>query len=54
MNDVPGPASSRIAAEIRGQIQSGELAAGERVPSTREIIGVGVLPWRQPPRCWRL
>jgi DNA-binding transcriptional regulator YhcF (GntR family) len=37
MNDVPGPASSRIAAEIRGQIQSGELAAGERVPSTREI-----------------
>jgi DNA-binding transcriptional regulator YhcF (GntR family) len=37
MNDVPGPVSSRIAAEIRGQIQSGELAAGERVPSTREI-----------------
>jgi len=37
MTDVTGPASSRIAAEIRGQIQSGERAAGERVPSTREI-----------------
>ena len=37
MTAVTGPASSRIAAEIRGQIQSGERAAGERVPSTREI-----------------
>ena len=34
---MTGPASTRIAAEIRGQIQSGELAAGKRVPSTREI-----------------
>jgi DNA-binding transcriptional regulator YhcF (GntR family) len=30
--------SSEIAAEIRRQIQSGELSAGDRVPSTREII----------------
>jgi AcrR family transcriptional regulator len=37
MNDQTGPASTRIAAEIRGRIQSGELAAGKRVPSTREI-----------------
>jgi len=37
MNDLTGPASTRIAAEIRDRIQSGELAAGERVPSTREI-----------------
>lgn len=37
MKDLTGPASTRIAAEIRGQIHSGELAAGERVPSTREI-----------------
>jgi AcrR family transcriptional regulator len=29
--------SSEIAAEIRREIQSGELAAGDRVPSTREI-----------------
>jgi AcrR family transcriptional regulator len=37
MNDLIGPASTRIAAEIRGRIRSGELVAGERVPSTREI-----------------
>ena len=37
MNDLIGPASTRIAGEIRGRIQAGELAAGERVPSTREI-----------------
>jgi AcrR family transcriptional regulator len=37
MNDVTGPASTRIAAEIRDQIQSGVLVAGERAPSTREI-----------------
>lgn len=30
--------SSEIAAEIRRQIQAGELSAGDRVPSTREII----------------
>jgi DNA-binding transcriptional regulator YhcF (GntR family) len=37
MNDLAGPVSTRIAAEIGGQIRSGELVAGERVPSTREI-----------------
>jgi AcrR family transcriptional regulator len=30
--------ASEITVEIRRQIQSGELAAGDRVPSTREIV----------------
>jgi DNA-binding transcriptional regulator YhcF (GntR family) len=38
MNELPGTPSTQIAAQIRGQIQSGELAAGARVPSTREIM----------------
>jgi AcrR family transcriptional regulator len=38
MNVVTGMPSIQIAAQIRGQIQSGELAAGNRVPSTREIM----------------
>jgi AcrR family transcriptional regulator len=32
------PPYARIAAELRRQIEHGELAPGERVPSTREII----------------
>ena len=31
------PPSVRIAAELRAQIERGELAPGERVPSAREI-----------------
>src|SRR6201996_1590791 len=31
------PPYARIAAELRGQIERGELTAGQRVPSTREI-----------------
>jgi DNA-binding transcriptional regulator YhcF (GntR family) len=38
MRKLVGEGSSEIAAEIRRQIQSGELTAGDRVPSTREII----------------
>ena len=38
MNDPSGTASTKIAAEIRDQIRSGELAVGDRVPSTRQII----------------
>jgi AcrR family transcriptional regulator len=38
MNVLPSSPSTQIAAHIRGQIQSGELAAGARVPSTREIM----------------
>jgi AcrR family transcriptional regulator len=37
MNGLSGTASTRIAAVIRGQIRSGELAVGDRVPSTRQI-----------------
>jgi AcrR family transcriptional regulator len=37
MHDLNGTASTKIAAEIRGKIRSGELAVGDRVPSTREI-----------------
>jgi AcrR family transcriptional regulator len=37
MNDLSGTASTKIAAEIRGRIRSGELAVGDRVPSTRQI-----------------
>jgi AcrR family transcriptional regulator len=33
------PPYRRIAAELRGQIERGELTAGQRVPSTREITG---------------
>ena len=38
MRKLGSKGSSEIAAEIRHQIESGELAAGDRVPSTREII----------------
>jgi DNA-binding transcriptional regulator YhcF (GntR family) len=38
MNVLPGTPSTQIATQIRAQIQSGELAAGARVPSTREIM----------------
>jgi DNA-binding transcriptional regulator YhcF (GntR family) len=38
MRKLGAKGSSEIAAEIRRQIQSGELSAGDRVPSTREII----------------
>ena len=37
MDVLPGSPSTQIAAQIRGQIESGELAAGSRVPSTRQI-----------------
>jgi AcrR family transcriptional regulator len=36
---VHGPPYARIAAELRGQIERGELQPGQRVPSTREITG---------------
>jgi DNA-binding GntR family transcriptional regulator len=36
---VDGPPYARIAAELRGQIERGELQPGQRVPSTREITG---------------
>jgi DNA-binding transcriptional regulator YhcF (GntR family) len=38
VNVLPRTPSTQIAAQIRAQIQSGELAAGARVPSTREIV----------------
>ncbi|MEU3557851.1 TetR/AcrR family transcriptional regulator C-terminal domain-containing protein [Streptomyces fragilis] len=37
MGENAGPRSGRIVAELRQRIESGELAPGERVPSTREI-----------------
>jgi AcrR family transcriptional regulator/DNA-binding transcriptional ArsR family regulator len=37
MDADAGPRAGRIVAELRQRIESGELAAGERVPSTREI-----------------
>ena len=37
MNDLSWYGVSQIAAEIRDQIRSGELAVGDRVPSTRQI-----------------
>src|SRR4051812_18983349 len=39
MADSPLPPYLRIAAGIRDRILSGELAAGQRVPSTRQIVG---------------
>jgi AcrR family transcriptional regulator len=36
-SDLSGTASTKIASEIRDQIRSGELAVGDRVPSTRQI-----------------
>jgi AcrR family transcriptional regulator len=38
MSVPTGRVSDKIAAQIRNKIQSGELAAGDRVPSTREIM----------------
>jgi DNA-binding transcriptional regulator YhcF (GntR family) len=38
MSVLTGAASHQIAAEIRDKIKSGDLAAGDRVPSTREIM----------------
>lgn len=38
MNESVDTTSSKITAEIRNQIVSGELAVGDRVPSTREIM----------------
>ncbi|WP_431683260.1 TetR/AcrR family transcriptional regulator C-terminal domain-containing protein [Kitasatospora sp. KL5] len=37
MDGTDGARYLRIAAELRGRIESGELAPGDRVPSTREI-----------------
>ncbi|NYV76440.1 GntR family transcriptional regulator, partial [Streptomyces sp. UH6] len=37
MGEQAGPRYSRIVTELRQRIESGELAPGERVPSTREI-----------------
>ncbi|MGC0312201.1 TetR/AcrR family transcriptional regulator C-terminal domain-containing protein [Kitasatospora acidiphila] len=37
MDEPEEPRYRRIAAELRGRIESGELAVGDRVPSTREI-----------------
>ena len=37
MEDESGPRSSRIIAELRQRIETGTLAPGARVPSTREI-----------------
>jgi AcrR family transcriptional regulator len=38
MGEDGAPASTRIAAELRRRIRSGELAPGARVPSTRAIV----------------
>jgi DNA-binding transcriptional regulator YhcF (GntR family) len=38
MSVPAGAASHQIAAQIRDKIKSGELTAGDRVPSTREIM----------------
>ena len=38
MSVLTGAMSQQIAAQIRVKIKSGELAAGDRVPSTREIM----------------
>jgi AcrR family transcriptional regulator len=38
MNEVVDARSSTITAEIRDEIVSGDLAVGDRVPSTREIM----------------
>jgi DNA-binding transcriptional regulator YhcF (GntR family) len=38
MSVLTGAVSHQIAAQIRDKIKSGELAAGDRVPSTREIM----------------
>jgi AcrR family transcriptional regulator len=38
MDELVETRASKITAELRRQIQSGDLAAGERVPSTREIM----------------
>ena len=38
MSVLTGTASNQIAGQIRDKIKSGELAAGDRVPSTREIM----------------
>ncbi|MCC9308083.1 TetR/AcrR family transcriptional regulator C-terminal domain-containing protein [Kitasatospora sp. RB6PN24] len=37
MDEPEEPRYRRIAAELRGRIEAGELAVGDRVPSTREI-----------------
>jgi AcrR family transcriptional regulator len=37
VTNLSGTASAKIASEIRDQIRSGELAVGDRVPSTRQI-----------------
>src|SRR3954452_478814 len=38
MIEAAAPASTRIAAELRRRITTGELAPGARVPSTRAIV----------------
>ncbi|MFE7314338.1 TetR/AcrR family transcriptional regulator C-terminal domain-containing protein [Streptomyces sp. NPDC057555] len=38
MEEQAGPRYRRIVAELRQRIETGELAPGDRVPSTREII----------------
>jgi AcrR family transcriptional regulator len=38
MNQLVHTRASKITAELRRQIRSGDLAAGDRVPSTREIM----------------
>jgi DNA-binding transcriptional regulator YhcF (GntR family) len=38
MNELVDTPSSKITAEIRAQIVSGDLAVGDRIPSTREIM----------------
>ena len=37
MSDVTLPPYAQIAAELRDRIAAGEMAQGDRVPSTREI-----------------
>jgi AcrR family transcriptional regulator len=38
MNELVDTPSSKITAEIRAQIVSGDLSVGDRIPSTREIM----------------
>lgn len=51
MDEPEEPRYRRIAAELRGRIESGELAVGDRVPSTREITRQWGWRWRPPPGC---
>ncbi|MFD0471477.1 GntR family transcriptional regulator [Nonomuraea thailandensis] len=41
----------RIVEELRRRVAAGELAAGERLPSTRQIVQEWGWRWPPPARC---